>query len=675
MLRFGALYRRAFSTVRYSAEVASALRNGEPIVALESTIITHGMPYPENLKTAMDVEQVVRRTGAVPATVALIKGEIHVGLSSQMLEDIASAKGELVKISRRDLAPAVAQKMTGGTTVAGTMIVAHKAGIQMFVTGGIGGVHRGAEVTMDISADLVELGRTPVTVVSAGVKSILDIEKTLEFLETQGVCVATYGDSKEFPCFWTRSSGHEAPWNVRDPSEAASVIASRLSLGLQSGMLIANPIPTNHEADGKFIEGCVQDALKESRIQNVRGKDITPFILNRVHHATSGASLRSNVALVKHNALVGSLIAKELSNILPDKLPQQQRESSDVHSFHTTSAPKAPLPVNRSKPVIVGGCVVDFNIKLAEDRIEIDGKTYKGRVFQGYGGVARNIADCTSRLGLSPLLISAVGDDLNGKGLLGHNPSMDKSGIEILRDATTATCCAVHNRAGQLLYNVGDMDIHDRITPEVLLKYEKEIEGAPIVVLDANIPEDTLLTAVDLCTRLKKPLWYEPTIVNKSTKAFHKKRISGVWYTSPNRDELEVMYRDLTEGNDVQGDEVTRAAKMAKELLRSGAITRAVYATLGAKGLVKVTKTNDLFDAIHYEAPQAATIKTSNGAGDCQASTIITGLVLQLPEEEYMGAAMEIPLLTLASYSAVPDTLKKEDLNVKNIVKTKRIII
>ncbi|XP_018494359.1 pseudouridine-metabolizing bifunctional protein C1861.05 [Galendromus occidentalis] len=674
MLRIGMLSRRGFSTLKFSSEVASALKNGDPIVALESTIITHGMPYPENLKTAMDVEQVVRRTGAVPATVALIEGEIHAGLSSQMLEDLASSKDDLVKVSRRDLAPAMAQKMTGGTTVAGTMVVAHKAGIQMFVTGGIGGVHRGAEITMDVSADLIELGRTPVTVVSAGVKSILDIEKTLEFLETQGVCVATYGDSKEFPCFWTRSSGHEAPWNVRDPSEAAAVIASRLSLNLQSGMLIANPIPTNHEADGKFIEACVQDALKESQIQNIRGKDITPFILNRVHHATSGASLRSNVALVKHNALVGSLIAKELSNILPDKLPQQQ-ESADVHSFYIGSQTKSPLTINPSRPVVVGGCMVDFNIKLAEDKIEIDGKTYKGRVFQGYGGVGRNIADCTSRLGLSPLLISAVGSDLNGKGLLGHNPLMDKSGIEILRDATTATCCAVHNRAGQLLYNVGDMLIHDRITPELLLKYEKDIEAAPIVVLDANIPEDTLRLAVDMCTRLKKPLWYEPTIVNKSTKAFDKKRISGVWYTSPNRDELEVMYRDLTGGNDVQGDEVTRAAKMAKELLRSGAITRAVYATLGPKGLVRVTKTNDLFDAIHFEAPQAATIKTSNGAGDCQASTIITGLALQLPEEEYMGAAMDIPLLTLASYSAVPDTLSKDDLKVKNVVKTRRIII
>ncbi|OQR80343.1 hypothetical protein BIW11_00009 [Tropilaelaps mercedesae] len=655
------------SLYHFSPEVRSALKNKEPIVSLESTIITHGMPYPDNLKTAMDVEQVVRRAGAVPATVALIKGEIHVGLSEQLLGELASVDNTKVKISKRDLAPAIAQKMTGGTTVAGTIVVSHKAGVSMFVTGGIGGVHRGAEVTMDVSADLVELGRTPVTVVSAGVKSILDIEKTLEFLETQGVCVATYGESKEFPCFWTKISGFQVPWNVRDPAEAAALVASRKDLDLQSGILITNPIPTNHEADGKFIEKCVQEALKETAIQRIKGKDITPFILSRVHHATRGVSLKSNIALIKHNALVGSLIAKELATIRPESVGIPEK----VYVIPSLASE----PINASRPVLIGGSGVDFNIKLEADEVQQNGDTYKGKVFQGYGGVARNMADCISRLGLNPLLVSAVGDDLNGKGILRHNSKMDKRGISVLRDALTATCCAVHNKSGLLLYNVGDMDIHDRITPEMVIKFEKEISAAPMVILDGNVPEDALQTASEMCVRLKKPVWYEPTCATKSTKPFRGDRVSSVWYTSPNKEELELMYHDLTKDGPVAGDALTQAAKMAIELLRSGLIRHAVYATLGERGLVRVVKTNDVYDIIHFEAPQAATVKTANGAGDCQAATIITGMVLGLPEDDYMGAAMEIPLLSLASYSSVPDTLSRNDLNVKNITKARRLIV
>lgn len=662
----GGLQRRFISQFRFSSEVRSALKNGEPVVALESTVITHGMPYPDNVKTAMDVEQVVRRAGSVPATVAVIKGDVCVGLTEHLLTELANAENS-VKISSRDFAPAVAQKVTGGTTVAGTMLAAYKAGINMFVTGGIGGVHRGAEVTMDISADLVELGRTPIAVVSAGIKSILDIGKTLEFLETQGVCVATYGDSKEFPCFWTRKSGFDVPWNVRNPTEAATMIAAQKALGVRSGVLIANPIPLNHESDGKYIENCVQEALKESEIQHIKGKDITPFILSRVHHATRGASLKGNIALIKHNALVGSLIMKELAVLRPETVGVAEK-------VYVVPSPKVE-PINTARPVIIGGSNVDFNIKLGIDEVKQNGDTYKGQVHQGYGGVARNMADCISRLGLNPLLVSVVGDDLNGKGILGHNPNMDKSGIAVLRDATTATLCAVHNQNGSLLYNIADMDIHDRITPEMIVRFEKEIAAAPIVVLDGNVSEDVLQTTFEICARFKKPVWYEPTCVAKATKPFRNNRLSGVWYASPNKKELELMYRDLMHDSPLNGDELGRVAKMAVELLRSGLIRHALYVTLGERGLVRVVKTNDDYDIIHFEAPQAAIVRTSNGCGDCQASTIITGMILGLPEDDYMGAAMEIPILTLSSYASVPDTLSKNDLKVKNIVQTKRLHI
>lgn len=648
------------SVLQYTREVKLALKNGDPVVALESTIITHGMPYPENLRTALDVEQVVRNAGAVPATVAVLKGKIHVGLSEQQLEELASSDEHHVKISRRDLPPVIAQKMSGGTTVAGTMIVAHKAGINMFVTGGLGGVHRGAEITMDISADLVELGRTPVTVVSAGIKSILDIEKTLEFLETQGVCVATYGDSKEFPSFWTRKSGFLAPWNVKDPFEAAQLIAARHSWHLDSGVLIANPIPTNHEADGKFIEAAVQDALKEVTIQHVKGNDITPFVLSRVHTATKGASLKSNIALVKNNALVGSLIAKELANMNLDR----NAEEASLHRVYFTPSPEKTAPVlNPKRPVVIGGSVVDFNIKLDTDSVENQGGNYPGKVYQGYGGVGRNIADCVTRLGLNPLLISAVGNDLNGKGLIHHNKYMDKSGITVLNDTTTATCCAIHNKPGTLLYIVGDMNIHDRISEEMLLKFEKEINAAPMIIIDGNIPKDTVFTAVEMASRLKKPVWFEPTNIFKTLRAFQKDRVSGITYTSPNFEELVEIYNFVTQGTAKfsGGDVVMEAARMSAEILKAGAVQKTVFATIGPKGVVKVTrKTDGTVEAFHYEAPQPSVIRTVSGAGDCSASAIITGMVNGLDDSEYMSVALELPLVTLSSYFSVPETITKD---------------
>ncbi|KAJ3595987.1 hypothetical protein NHX12_002396 [Muraenolepis orangiensis] len=250
---------------RVHPSVSQALADHQPVVALESTIITHGMPYPHNLRTALEVEALVRAQGATPATVGVIRGQVHVGLSSDQLEYLARSEGSL-KISRRDLPYAISQGLSGGTTVSGTMIAAHRAGIPIFVTGGIGGVHRGGEHSLDVSADLTELGRTPVAVVSAGVKSILDIGRTLEFLETQGVCVATYGPTNNFPAFFSPQSGFTSPYHVRDPSEAAKLIEGTLCLGLQSGLLIAVPICEEHAAVGQQIDDAIRTAVAEARL-------------------------------------------------------------------------------------------------------------------------------------------------------------------------------------------------------------------------------------------------------------------------------------------------------------------------------------------------------------------------------------------------------------------------
>lgn len=291
-------------------EVAKALEDGVPVIALESTIIAHGMPYPRNVETAIEVEDIIRREGVMPATIAIIDGRIKVGLTKEEIEYLGTADNVL-KVSRRDFPLVVAKKLNGATTVAGTMIAAHMAGIKLFVTGGIGGVHRGAGESFDISADLEELKMTDVTVVCAGVKSILDIGATLEYLETAGVPVVTYG-SDEFPAFYSRSSGFAAECRLDDAKDIADMMKAKEELGLRGGMLVACPIPQEAEIPFEKMDTVIQKALKECEEQGVKGKRITPFLLDRVKELTDGSSLEANIKLVFNNASVGAKIACEL---------------------------------------------------------------------------------------------------------------------------------------------------------------------------------------------------------------------------------------------------------------------------------------------------------------------------------------------------------------------------
>lgn len=296
--------------VKFSPEVQAARSANRPIVALESTIITHGMPYPQNVATARSVEATVREAGAAPATIAVLEGEICVGLSDAQLERLAQAKN-VMKLSRADLAVAVASKRTGSTTVAATMICARRAGIEVFATGGIGGVHRGAELSFDISADLRELADTAVTVVSAGAKAILDLPKTLEVLETLGVPVIAVGQD-EFPAFWSRSSGLRAPLRLDSPAEIAAAHLQRGRLGLPGGQLVANPIPVAAEIPREIITPFIEQALIEATQQSVMTKALTPFLLQRIFELTNGRSLEANIALVLHNARLAAAIAAEI---------------------------------------------------------------------------------------------------------------------------------------------------------------------------------------------------------------------------------------------------------------------------------------------------------------------------------------------------------------------------
>jgi len=298
------------SFLLFSPEVAAARAAGKPIVALESTIISHGMPYPQNVHTAREVEQVIRDAGAVPATIAIIGGKICVGLSEDQLETLGSSP-DAIKVSRRDLPYVLAQGRLGATTVAATMICAELAGIEVFVTGGIGGVHRGAETSFDISADLQELARTSVAVVCAGVKSILDIGLTLEYLETHGVPVLAVGQPG-FPAFFTRDSGFKADFQLDSPEEQAAFIRIKWRLGLKGGVVVSNPVPAESAMAPDEIDAIIHQALGEAQQQAVTGKQVTPFLLARIKELTGGRSLATNIALVKHNALVGARLAVAL---------------------------------------------------------------------------------------------------------------------------------------------------------------------------------------------------------------------------------------------------------------------------------------------------------------------------------------------------------------------------
>ena len=294
-----------------SPEVSAALAQGKPVVALESTIISHGMPYPKNVETALRVEQTIRDNGAVPATIAVIGGRLKAGLSRGEIEHLGKAGRAVAKASRRDLPALVARGADGATTVTTTMIIAHMAGIRIFATGGIGGVHRGAETTMDISADLEELAQTPVMVVCAGAKSILDLGLTLEYLETKGVPVIGYG-TDELPAFYTRKSGFSVDYRADSPEELAAMFRAQRALGYRGGMLVTNPIPEQYAMDKEVIDAAIAQALRECGEKGVHGKETTPFLLARVVELTGGESLESNIRLVLNNAALAARTACEI---------------------------------------------------------------------------------------------------------------------------------------------------------------------------------------------------------------------------------------------------------------------------------------------------------------------------------------------------------------------------
>ncbi|XP_053112226.1 uncharacterized protein LOC128327452 [Hemicordylus capensis] len=653
--------------------VKDALDSGKPIVALESTIITHGMPYPQNLSMAREVEEIVRTNGSVPATIGLLKGSIHVGLQNEELEFLATSKN-LVKVSRRDFPYVLSQGLSGGTTVAGTMIVAHKVRIPVFVTGGIGGVHRGGEKTLDISADLTELGRTPVAVISAGVKSILDIGRTLEYMETQGVCVATYGESREFPAFFSHQSGFQAPYQVQNEEDAAKLIARSLTLQLGSGVLIAVPCPKDQATSGQLIEEAIQQALKEAWEKGITGKELTPFLLQRVNELSSGESLNSNIALIKNNARVGSRIAVALNKIQR----AQGRRDGSPQKGNASAVPR---------PVVIGGINVDFIAKAREPALVVGGQTNPSTIRQSFGGVGRNLADCLSRLGKSPFLISVMGKDEHSESVLHYCKHMDMGGVLRLEGHNTATYCAVITGSGELTLGLGDMDIHQQITEQYVSKFKENLCLAPLICIDGNVPVSTIQNICHIAREHRLAVCYEPTDVDKASKPFFSDSWRALTWISPNLRELRAIVRTL--GHPVPADLPTKledvvetAMALVCPLLQE---LHCVVVTLGQDGVLVCGQnvggtvslhpgtcnktTGSELCATHYPAIPipAEEIVNVSGAGDSLLAGIIAGLLAGEDTDNCIRMGLLSASLSVRSHEPVSPEINASRVNLAQV--------
>ncbi|XP_066505362.1 uncharacterized protein zgc:136858 isoform X3 [Hoplias malabaricus] len=551
------------------------------------------------------------------------------------------------------------------------MIAAHRVGIPVFVTGGIGGVHRDGENSLDVSADLIELGRTPIAVVSAGVKSILDIGRTLEFLETQGVCVATYGKSKNFPAFFSPQSGFTSPYNVHTAEEAAELIVSTLSLGLQSGLLLAVPITEEHAAAGLQIEGAIQAAVAEARLKGITGKYVTPFILQRVSELTKGQSLQANIALIHNNAKVGSQIACALSE-------QMKSRQSGLRGSSKTQEEKNHLL--KPKPVVIGGVNVDFIAKGATKNL-LFGQTNPGSVHQAFGGVGRNIADCLSRLGHKPLFISAIGTDFHSDAVLNYCKHMDTSAIVRLQAQRTATYCAVITERGELSLGLGDMDIHQQIKQQYVSQYEEQLSSASLVVLDGNIPVSTIDYVCSLAKKHSVPVWYEPTDADKAGKPFLSDSWKALSYTSPNLTELCTMNHTLhlptpeAFPNSLE-DVLKCAAALSRPLLEH---LQCVVVTLGALGVLvcgdyeagtvslqpRKHKPRGRLCAVYFPAlaVRSEEIVNVSGAGDSLAGGMMAGILQGKDTDTCVRMGLLAARLSLSSCHPIAPSLTSDAIN------------
>ncbi|KAH8814902.1 Indigoidine synthase A like protein-domain-containing protein [Xylogone sp. PMI_703] len=554
---------------KVSEEVQHAIATNTPVVALETTIYTHGFPFPDNVALALELETIVRENGAVPATIGILDGVARVGLTETEVREItsAAAKPETMKVSRRDIPYILGQgltgrKLTGGTTIAGTMFLANQAGIKVFGTGGLGGVHRGAHITMDVSADLTELGRTPVAVICSGCKSFLDIPRTLEYLETQGVSVATFADGRtgdiNFPAFFTRDSGVKSPSIVQNEKEAAAMIFSQTHFTDTSGMLFANPIPEEFAIPKVEIDAAIDQAVIEAAQQGFHGHANTPFILNRIKELTKGNSIPANRALIHSNVLMATKVATELAELHRmykamdiDRILNTQKlhgaEKNQDLVFIAKKKDTANTEVSREVDVLVLGSVaVDLSCDYAPKnelgepiRTEITPQLYTSNVAEispSIGGVGHNVALATLRASRDATvrLCSFIGNDLAGKAILSslEEEKLDISGIKTLSTqsgetaiARTAQYVAVNDMNKDLVMAMADMSLFSNPNAPVEDLKREIISSKPKwIVVDGNWHPKSLQAFLEIGKSVGSKAVFEPVSNLKSKNIFPKGR-------------------------------------------------------------------------------------------------------------------------------------------------------
>ncbi|KAI9045082.1 pseudouridine-5'-phosphate glycosidase/carbohydrate kinase family protein [Aspergillus affinis] len=586
-----------------SEEVRDAVATGKPVVALESTIYTHGFPYPESVALAELLESVVRVNGGVPATIGILNGVARVGLSADELIELASTaeRKDALKVSRRDLGyicglGLAGKRLHGGTTVSGTMILAHLAGIRVFGTGGLGGVHRGGENSMDISADLTELGRTPVAVVSSGCKSFLDIPRTLEYLETEGVCVGTFADGRQgsvdFPAFFTRDSGIKSPKVIQNEAEAAAIIYAQTKLPLSSGMHFANPVPVEQSITKSEMDSIIEEALRLADVEGFHGSDNTPFVLSKIKQLSGGKSVTANRALVEANVQRATKVAVELS-----KLEQSQGSLNERHMpaiSRTVKADQAtPEPelvqlhstsenptekLDKADVLVAGSLAIDLSCDYApfageSSKTPVPHTSNPAVISQSLGGVGHNVAIASSYLGSSVLFCSVVGEDLSGRAALStlREEGLTTQGIQILPasdGARTAQYIAVNDATKDLVLAMADMGIME--LPKHVLDFDGFWEPMIArtkpqwVVVDANWNPDVLAKWVTVAKKHGARVAFEPVSTAKSRRLFGSANAvitpstsipdHGISLAAPNQYELAAMYMAARENRLLESD-------------------------------------------------------------------------------------------------------------------------
>ncbi|KAJ5605831.1 hypothetical protein N7510_008612 [Penicillium lagena] len=538
--------------LQVSEEVRDAVATGKPVVALETTIYTHGFPYPDNVALASLLESVVRLNGGVPATVGILGGVARVGLTADELIELAATAEtkSALKVSRRDLGyicglGMAGKRIHGGTTISGTMVLSHLAGIKIFGTGGLGGVHRGGETSMDVSADLTELGRTPVTVISSGCKSFLDIPRTLEYLETEGVCVGTFADGREgpvdFPGFFTRESGVRSPRVIQDEAEAAAIVYAQSKLPVSSGIHFANPVPLEYSVPKADMDRIIEEALRLADAEGYRGSDNTPFVLAKIKELSGGSSLPANRALVESNVKRATKVAVELA-----KLEQSDRSAGVRHmpavSGVTQAAEKKPEipttphePVARTDILVAGSLAIDLSCDytpFGDERAQVAPLPHTSNpaaIGQSLGGVGHNVALAANYIGGNVLFCSVVADDLSGRAALSalEKEGLSTAGIQVLPatpGTRTAQYIAVNDANKELLVAMADMGIFE--FPENQLDFDGFWE--PLlqrtqprwVVVDANWRAELLAKWTTLARKYGARVAFEPVANAKSRRLF-----------------------------------------------------------------------------------------------------------------------------------------------------------